>query len=448
MGSLRPVRQDHTRGLAIQTSSMRPSLTKLRRFAFLLPMSLLLTIGCSEKSMPEPALRVEPDASSRIELEVPVTDPAASETPSVAASETSAPEPRLLPKAPETLTIGDPSPGLEIAKWIKGSPVNGRLTDGVHVVEFWATWCGPCLAGMPHISELQKKFDDKVTFIGVTREDEATVDKFLNSKASDGRTWNDVIEYRLAIDDRGWTNTAYMRAAGQNGIPCAFIVGRDGVVDWIGHPGRIDEPLKKIVDGDWDREAAIAEFKQQQRLKEMSAKLSQLARSSDWDGALELLDQFEKESGKSTGLTNFRLKLLQSAGRTEEASAVRSQLVDDAWDQSATLNEFAWSLVSVPNPTDLDLALKAARRASELTDDKDPGILDTVARCYYESGELDEAIRWQNLAVEKGNGNPEIDAALKRYLDEKAKADNAAETKDAPAKEAESVDGDSGEKTE
>jgi len=423
---------------------MRANSAKLGRFAFLLPISLLLTIGCREKSMPELTSRVEPNASPRIEIEEPVTGP----TPSEAPSDPSEPEPRPLPKAPETLTIGDPSPGLEIAKWIKGSPVNGKLADGVHVIEFWATWCGPCLAGMPHISELQKKFDDKVTFIGVTREDEATVDKFLSSQASDGRNWNDVIEYRLAIDDRAWTNTAYMRAAGQNGIPCAFIVGRDGVVEWIGHPGRIDEPLKKIVDGDWDREAAIAEFKQQQRLKEMSAKMSQLARSSDWDGALEMLDKIEKESGKSKGLTKFRLKLLQSAGRTEEASAVRSQMVDDAWDQSANLNEIARSIVTVPNPTNLDVAVKAARRASELTDDKDPGILDTVARCYYELGDLDEAIRWQNLAVEKGNGNPKIDASLKRYLDEKAKSDNAAETKDTPAKEAKSVDGDSGEKTE
>ena len=60
----------------------------------------------------------------------------------------------------------------------------------------------------------------------------------------------------LAIDSDDATAEAYMRAAGQSGIPTAFIVGRDAAVEWIGHPARIDEPLSQIVDGSWDREAS------------------------------------------------------------------------------------------------------------------------------------------------------------------------------------------------
>ncbi len=393
MGSSAIMRQDtasqFTRRLTLST--------------FMLAALCLLVAGCSERT--DPARDLE-NASAMIETIEPGGDAGSQDLATVPNEPSDRSEPDLgpLPTPPKKLGIGDANPGLEIAKWIKGSPVGETLTGNVHVVEFWATWCGPCRTGMPHISKLQSEYGDEVTFIGVTREDEATVAEFLNAKSPDGRTWDDVIEYRLAIDDSGWTNTAYMQAAGQGGIPCAFVVGRDGVVEWIGHPGGIDEPLKQIVEGNWDRDAAVAEFKQQQRLQEMSAKLNKFARSGDWDGALEVLDQSEKETGKSTQLTRIRLKVFESAGRTEEASAVRQQLVDEAWDDAAILNEIAWNTATGGDAANLELALKAGKRASELRDDKDPAILDTVARCYYELGQLDEAIKWQRLAVENNNG--------------------------------------------
>ena len=54
------------------------------------------------------------------------------------------------------LKVGDPAPPLSVSKWVKGTP--NKLTPGkVHVVEFWATWCGPCKATIPHITELSKR---------------------------------------------------------------------------------------------------------------------------------------------------------------------------------------------------------------------------------------------------------------------------------------------------
>jgi thiol-disulfide isomerase/thioredoxin len=352
-------------------------------------------------------------------------------------------EPRPLDAPPKKLGIGDANPGLQIAKWIKGNAVDEPLKNKVHVVEFWATWCGPCRVGMPHISELQTEYGDDVVFIGVTREEDATVAEFLEATSPDGRTWDEVIQYRLAIDDRDWTNSAYMRAAGQGGIPCAFVVGRDGIVEWIGHPGGIDEPLKQIVEGNWDRDAAIAEFKQQERLKKISAEITRFARLGDWDSALESLDQFEDETGKSIGLLNYRLKLLESAGRSEEASAVRTQLVEDAWNDASTLNEIAWTTAKNRNSPDLELALKAAKRASELRDDKDSAVLDTVARCHYELGQLDEAIKWQRLAVEHNIGHAEIETNLKRYLKEKSESEETGASQQPKPDETGSADRDS-----
>ena len=158
------------------------------------------------------------------------------------------------------LSIGDPAPPISVAAWANGAPVETLKQGHVYVIEFWATWCGPCLSGMPHLSELQAKYADSVTFIGFTNESAGTVDQFLTSpwNIDPKRRWNEVVQYRLAVDKAGATSAAYMQAAGVGTIPHAFLVGREGRIEWTGHPMGIDEPLAKVVDGTWDREAEHA----------------------------------------------------------------------------------------------------------------------------------------------------------------------------------------------
>src|SRR5690348_12152957 len=66
-----------------------------------------------------------------------------------------------------TLKIGDAAPPFKYSKWIKGSPVTSLTGDQIFVVEFWATWCGPCKMAMPHLTRLQKEYEGKITIIGV-----------------------------------------------------------------------------------------------------------------------------------------------------------------------------------------------------------------------------------------------------------------------------------------
>ncbi len=68
----------------------------------------------------------------------------------------------------------------------------------------------------------------------------------------------------------------------------------------------------------------------------------------------------------------------------------------------------------------MDLALRAAKRASELTNESDASILDTVARVYYEAGHLDEAIAWQKKAVAADTDIRETAVTLEQYEQEKA----------------------------
>ena len=61
-------------------------------------------------------------------------------------------------------------------------------------------------------------------------------------------------------------------------------------------------------------------------------------------------------------------------------------------------------------------------------------LLDTVARCFYELGQLDKAIKWQRLAAENNNGIREIGATLERYLKEKSEAEEKASAEETETK--------------
>jgi len=179
-----------------------------------------------------------------------------------------APKPRL--------TIGSVAPPLDIEHWLqtgKGAfgPVTTFEADHVYVVEFWATWCGPCVASMPHLAKLQQKYADKqVQIISITAEEPATVEPFLDRKVrgDDTQTYRALTSaYCLTSDPDRSCNDAYMKAAGERGIPTAFIVGKDGHIEWIGHPMTMDDPLASIVDSTWDRKTFLAEFQQKKTIE-------------------------------------------------------------------------------------------------------------------------------------------------------------------------------------
>lgn len=151
------------------------------------------------------------------------------------------------------LNVGDPAPALFISDWLKGKPVQKYKKGTVYVVEFWATWCIPCKAAMPHLSELARKHKVDVTFIGVD------VMEQKNTSLEDVKAFVDSMgnnmDYLVAVQDSNLMERNWMESAKERGIPKTFVIDKTGKLAWIGHPGKLEDVLTQILNDNWDLQA-------------------------------------------------------------------------------------------------------------------------------------------------------------------------------------------------
>lgn len=320
----------------------------------------------------------------------------------------------------KVLKAGDRAPEFKVEKFIKGDAITGFEKGHVYVVEFWATWCGPCIKAFPHLTELQKQYAGDVTIIGTNiwetnKYDDSTlakVEKFVAQK-------DDVMGYTVAYDGPSrHMDEKWMRAAGRNGIPSAFVVGKQGMIEWMGHPMWLDVVLAEVVADKWD--AATG----QSKLEAIETKLGEAFRLSRSDpaGAVAKFEEIEREY-PSVGhmFEDTKAAWMMAAGDTKGASAIFAKNVDKmiASGDSEGLNAIAWGMVDPDSPAknpDLDLALKAAEAADRLSDHKNPAIIDTLARVHFVKGDVAKAIELQTKAVGLASG--EMKADLEKVLAE------------------------------
>ncbi len=277
----------------------------------------------------------------------------------------------LPPVKTPALWIGSDAPNLQIAKFVKGESVD-RFEEGqVYVVEFWATWCGPCIAAFPHLSEMQADYGDKVKFIGVNVWEQETEGARIEKITEFVDDQGDRMDYTVAVEVDGKMSETWLAPANQNGIPAAFIVDQKGKVAWIGHPMGMDEPLEAVVSGDFDAAKAAAEGQEGELISMGFMKFSELA-----------------ESGEDFPLMHNIANALIEYHLAEEPMG---------------LNAIAWMLLTseaedMPK-SEYKLAHKAAKMACEVTEWKDWSILDTYALSCMKVGNAAEAMKWQKKAI-------------------------------------------------
>lgn len=336
-------------------------------------------------------------------------------------------------KAP-ALKVGDTAPEIKVGKWIQGDPVTQLGKGKVTIVEFWATWCGPCRESIPHLTEMSKKFAGKATFVGVSvyeshggpfaADTYEKVGKFVTQMG-------EKMTYTVAADgESAFMGKNWMEAAGQGGIPTAFVVGKDGKIAWIGHPSGLEEVVGKVVEGKFDVAAAK---KQAQKEKDDEAKNQKLMAAfnkamseSRFKDAVAALDPIAKAMPKqklSIEVTKYQLML-----RYDEKGAynlAKSLLDGEAKEDAQALNTIAWAIVDdnakLKKP-DYKLALQVALQAVKASKEQDGSIMDTLAAAYFKTGDKAKAAATEKKAItlaENDKNSPE--ELVKQLKDQLAK---------------------------
>jgi thiol-disulfide isomerase/thioredoxin len=345
----------------------------------------------------------------------------------------------------QTLGIGDPAPKIEVKSFVKGEPVKSFEPGKNYVVEFWATWCGPCKTSIPHLTELQKKHAD-VSFIGVSvfEQDQSGVEPFV-------KEMGDKMDYRVAVDavpadkdpGQGAMAKSWMVASGSDGIPTAFIVNKEGKIAWIGHPMEMEKPLEKVIAGTWDLKTAAEEIRKgkeaqakgQAELQKFVAKLQSAQQSGQPKKILEAIDEIVAARPElELNLGAMKMQALIKLDQQDKALELAQKLEQSKMGESAEgLNNIAWSILDPDlkvkaSPELLKLALRTAKKADEESKSKNGAIADTLGKAYFDSGDAAKAVETQERAIRllKESGEP-VDPSMKDRLEQYKKA--AAEKK-------------------
>ncbi|WP_346880720.1 TlpA disulfide reductase family protein [uncultured Algibacter sp.] len=124
------------------------------------------------------------------------------------------------------------APVLVVEKWLSDEP---DVTNKFVLIDFWATWCGPCKKAIPNLNDFQQEFKEDLVVIGISDEPKSTVKKLKKP----------VISYYSAIDTKKTLFNLYQI----EGLPHCVIIDPNGIVRWEGFPDLEDfELTSKVIE--------------------------------------------------------------------------------------------------------------------------------------------------------------------------------------------------------
>ena len=120
------------------------------------------------------------------------------------------------------LVVGKPFPALELTTTDGGKLTTTDLVGKVVLIDYWATWCGPCVREMPNVLKTYQQFHDQgFEVIGISLdEDLAQLATFVAEQQ---------LPWKQACDGKGWQSDAAKRF-GINSIPATFLIAKDGTL--------------------------------------------------------------------------------------------------------------------------------------------------------------------------------------------------------------------------
>lgn len=330
-------------------------------------------------------------------------------------------------RASKKLVAGMKAPPFKVERFIKGKEFSAFEPGKVYVIEFWATWCGPCIMSMPHISELQREFGPKgVTICGVNvREDKSysaetydKVAKFVNAKP-------DRMAYTVAYDGEAqFMETNWMQAAQARGIPTAFVVDGTGTIAWIGHPMMMDMVLDEVTSGSWDIQKGDAKIKAAMKsFEDAGQKYTESLDAGEkaWSAAVAAYPVLAKQATVDRVMAMIEAKHYAAAAKAGEdviASSLAARKHGPVMELIGGFGDPEIAGIKELQP----LMLKAAEANMTLGDPTEAGPHVALARALWYNGQNDKAQAAADKALELASSDPIRRSRIEKYLKDAEKA--------------------------
>lgn len=328
--------------------------------------------------------------------------------------------------------IGKPPPPFNITKWVKGEPLTEFPKGKVYVVDFWATWCGPCKAAIPHLSRLAQDHKGKIEVIGVSiserQKDKADlsyvegVQKFVDKMG-------ERMDYRVAVDTPDKVmHTTWFIPTGTGGIPTAYIIDTNGLVAWtgIGAPETIERISLAVLAGTFDaKQEADRVEKEEAEAKQRAQNDIEAARKAnegkpekfpgyrdamsrgDSSAALAALDAAFKAdpTSETSGAYQWKFMLLMQRNKPEEVNAYAKDLLERFAANGDIMGYVSACIVATGEESRFDNNLALATATISLESAKPDSRWQQFARwrmgwAYFHTGRKDKAIESMKSALE------------------------------------------------
>ena len=303
---------------------------------------------------------------------------------------------------------GDPAPPLSIERWVLGEPVRhvGKPGDNIYVIAFWATWAKPATESLFTLSEIQKEFSrSNVVVIAVSAEPAKQVEELVQTHPERKK-----LRIRIAVDDDQETTVAYMKAAGRGPLPHVFVVNKEGILAWQGHPLTVKPVLEQIIAEKFIISKQPDPDDLEEIDEELRARLARAAQAENWRELILTIDDIIKRYPEHSIverllIEKFEILYEQLKDYTAAEEFARDVLTRHS-EKAQLLNDISWRLLALGSFERLDnrwpeIAHQAARKALEASKGESAAILDTYARSLYLRGFVDQAVAYQRKAVRR-----------------------------------------------
>ena len=303
------------------------------------------------------------------------------------------------------LLVGDPAPVIPDIRWVRGESIPGWKPGHLYVIDFWATWCPPCIKGLRHLQTLHEELGDRdvhIVAIAIWPNSNSKPPENVLARMPE-------LSYSLAIDEGDIAADTFMAPTRSSGLPNTMIIDRRGRLAWVGAPSTgFEDALRAVVAGDYDIEKVRRADRVRHDADVFIGEAAQAERRGDFRTAIDLIERAVAVDPARFSIYRgwqYEIALVRLEDGEAAQKIANTLLTGPQGNDHYPLFILATRIVinfeeTPPDLRDLDLALQSAEKAVKNNPTAEYDYLALLANVHALRGEYGTAVKVQQQAVD------------------------------------------------